>query len=77
MCPAFKESKDELMTTRARANILREVLTNGIDGETLTRHEIEEVLYSCLACKGCKAECPSNVDMTRIRAEVLQQIYDK
>jgi len=77
MCPAFKESKDELMTTRARANILREVLTNGIDGETLTRHELEEVLYSCLACKGCKAECPSNVDMTRIRAEVLQQIYDK
>lgn len=77
MCPAFKESKDELMTTRARANILREVLTNGIDGETLKHHEIEEVLYSCLACKGCKAECPSNVDMTRIRAEVLQQIYDK
>lgn len=77
MCPAFKESKDELMTTRARANILREVLTNGIDGETLKCHELEEVLYSCLACKGCKAECPSNVDMTRIRAEVLQQIYDK
>ena len=77
MCPAYKESKDELMTTRARANILREVLTNGIDGEVLSRHELEEVLYSCLACKGCKAECPSNVDMTRIRAEVLQQIYDK
>ena len=77
MCPAFKESKDELMTTRARANILREVLTNGIEGETLTRPELEEVLYSCLACKGCKGECPSNVDMTRIRAEVLQQIYDK
>ena len=77
MCPAFKESKDELMTTRARANILREVLTHGIDGEVLTRHELEEMLYSCLACKGCKAECPSNVDMTRIRAEVLQQIYDK
>ena len=77
MCPAFKESKDELMTTRARANILREVMTRGIDGETLTRHELEEVLYSCLACKGCKGECPSNVDMTRIRAEVLQQIYNK
>ena len=77
MCPAFKESKDELMTTRARANILREVLTHGIDGEVLERHELEELLYSCLACKGCKAECPSNVDMTRIRAEVLQQIYDK
>ena len=77
LCPAYKVSRDELMATRARANILREVLTNGIDGETLSRHELEEVLYSCLACKGCKAECPSNVDMTRIRAEVLQQIYDR
>lgn len=77
MCPTFKVSKDELMTTRARANVLREVLTRGIDGEVLIRHELEEMLYSCLACKGCKAECPSNVDMTRIRAEVLQQIYEK
>ena len=77
MCPAFKDSKDELMTTRARANVLREVLTNGIDGEVLKCQELEEILYSCLACKGCKAECPSNVDMTRIRAEILQQIYEK
>ncbi len=77
MCPAFKLSRDELMTTRARSNVLREVLTNGIDGKVVDAHELEEMLYSCLACKGCKAECPSNVDMTRIRAEVLQQIYDK
>lgn len=77
MCPAFKVSHDELMTTRARSNVLREVLTNGIDGKVVDAHELEEMLYSCLACKGCKAECPSNVDMTRIRSEVLQQIYDK
>lgn len=72
MCPAFKESRDELKTPRARANILRECLTHG---QGLDAPEVKEVLDSCLACKGCRSECPSNVDMTRIRAEVLQQIY--
>ena len=85
MCPAFKVSHDELMTTRARSNVLREVLTHGLSALTqekkatdnpLKVHEIEEVLDSCLACKGCKGECPSNVDMTRVRSEILQQIHD-
>lgn len=78
LCPAFKVSeRDEIQATRARANLLREILTNGIDGKSLSSPELREVLYSCLACKGCKGECPSNVDITRIRAEVLQQIYRK
>lgn len=72
MCPAFKVSGDELKTTRARANVLREVLTRGGD---LTL--VKEVLDTCLACKGCRSECPSNVDMTRIRAELLQHYYDR
>ena len=70
MCPAYKVSGDELKTTRARANVLREVLTRG--GEDSL---VMEMLNSCLACKGCKNECPSNVDMTRLRAELLQQYY--
>ena len=80
LCPAFKVSNDELNSTRARANILRETLTRGGQKGHLSNEErklIEEVLYSCLACKGCKAECPSNVDMTRIRSEVLQMLYDR
>ena len=78
LCPAFKVSQhDELMSTRARANVLREILTHGLDGRVLDSPELKEVLYTCLACKGCKGECPSNVDMTRIRAEVLQQIYER
>lgn len=83
MCPTFKLTRDELMSTRARANVLREILTRGLpvgDGERKEKEEIEaleEMLYNCLACKGCKGECPSNVDMTRIRAEVLQMLYDK
>ena len=74
MCPAFKQSGDELRSTRARANILREALTRGkgFDDPAVT-----EILDSCLACKGCLSECPSNVDMTRIRSEVLQQKYDR
>ena len=78
LCPAFKVSgRDELMSTRARANVLREILTNGLDGKALDSPELMEVLDSCLACKGCRGECPSNVDMTRIRAEILQHIYDR
>ena len=72
LCPAYKVSGDELKTTRARANVLREILTRGGDYA-----QVKEELDSCLACKGCKSECPSNVDMTRLRAEILQHYYDK
>jgi FAD/FMN-containing dehydrogenase/Fe-S oxidoreductase len=74
MCPAYKESADELRSTRARANILREALTRG-DG--FSDPAVAEILDSCLACKGCLSECPSNVDMTRLRSEILQQKYDR
>lgn len=80
LCPAYKVSHDELMTTRARANVLREILTRGLDsslGDEKEEKLLEEMLYSCLACKGCKGECPSNVDMTAIRAQVLQMLYDR
>ncbi|MBO4600317.1 MAG: FAD-binding protein [Bacteroidales bacterium] len=78
MCPTFKLTRDELMSTRARANVLREVLTRGLPDRGSKDHKaLEEMLYSCLACKGCKGECPSNVDMTSIRAQVLQMLYRK
>ncbi len=80
MCPAYKVSGDELKTTRARTNVLREVLTHVGAGPVPARCQwsmIKEVLDSCLACKGCKSECPSNVDMTRLRAEMLQHYYDR
>ena len=76
LCPAFRVSgRDELQSTRARANLLREILTRGIDGRVLDAPELREVLESCLACKGCKSECPAGVDVTRLRSEVLQLIY--
>ena len=87
LCPAFKVSGDETKATRARANVLREILTRGWESEAFTTalnkdksilksEELAEVLDSCLACKGCRSECPSNVDMTRLRSEILQQKYD-
>jgi FAD/FMN-containing dehydrogenase/Fe-S oxidoreductase len=72
MCPAYKVSGDELKTTRARANVLREILTRGGDDSL-----IKEILDTCLACKGCRSECPSNIDMTRLRAELLQHYYNQ
>ena len=72
MCPAYKVSGDEIKTTRARSNVIREVLTRGGDDKM-----VKDVLDSCLACKSCKSECPSNVDMTRFRAELLQHYYDQ
>lgn len=87
MCPAYKVSQDETKSTRARANILREILTRGFESEAFKDvvagksvfdiKELSEVLDSCLACKGCLSECPSNVDMTKLRSEILQQKYDR
>lgn len=74
MCPAYKVSGDELQATRARANVMREWLQHS---DQISESDLKEVLSSCLACKACKRECPSGVDMTRLRAEVLQKLYDK
>ena len=78
LCPAYKATGFELMTTRARANVLRETLTRGAGdgGQLFADGALAEVLKSCLACKGCRGECPSGVDMTRLRSEVLQHVYD-
>lgn len=75
MCPAYKVSQDETRSTRARANVLREIMTREKDPFDVP--ELSEVLDTCLACKGCLSECPSNVDMTKLRSEVLQQKYDR
>ena len=87
MCPAYKVSGDEMRSTRTRANVLREILTRGYDSEAFVGvnqgksvfdiPELSEVLDTCLACKGCLSECPSNVDMTKLRGEILQQKYDR
>ena len=76
MCPSFMATRNEKDTTRARANILREFLTNSDKANRFDHKEIKEVMDLCLSCKGCKSECPSNVDMAKLKAEFLQQYYD-
>ncbi len=76
MCPSFMATRNEKDTTRARANILREFLTHSNKLNRFDHKEIYEVMDLCLSCKACKSECPSNVDMAKLKAEFLQQYYD-
>jgi len=76
MCPSFMATRNEKDTTRARANILREFLTNSQKMNRFDHEEILDVMDLCLSCKGCKSECPSNVDVAKLKAEFLQQYYD-
>ncbi len=76
MCPSYMATRDEQTTTRARANILREFLTHSERSNPFDHQEIYEVMDLCLSCKACKSECPSNVDMARLKAEFLQHYYD-
>ncbi|MBP7022462.1 MAG: FAD-binding protein [Bacteroidales bacterium] len=76
MCPSYMATLNEANTTRARANLLREYLTNSPKDNPFDHKELYEVLDLCLMCKGCKSECPSSVDMTKLKAEFLQHWYD-
>jgi len=75
MCPSYQATRDERDTTRARANILREMLTWSVEPNPFVAPEIKEILDLCLSCKGCKKECPSNVDMGKLKAEWQYQSY--
>jgi FAD/FMN-containing dehydrogenase/Fe-S oxidoreductase len=76
MCPSYMATRNEKDTTRARANILREFLTRSDKVNRFDHEEIKEVMDLCLSCKGCKSECPSNVDVAKLKAEFLQHYYD-
>jgi FAD/FMN-containing dehydrogenase/Fe-S oxidoreductase len=76
MCPSYMATHNEKDTTRARANILRNFLTHSDQVNKFDHKEIKEVLDLCLSCKGCKSECPSNVDMAKLKAEFLQHYQD-
>ncbi len=73
MCPSYIATRDEMHSTRGRANALRLALTGQLGSEALSSEELKSVMDLCLSCKGCKGECPNGVDMTHLKAEVLYQ----
>jgi FAD/FMN-containing dehydrogenase/Fe-S oxidoreductase len=75
MCPSYMATRSEKDTTRARANILREMITRSDRDNPFAHEEIKEVMDLCLSCKGCKSECPSNVDMGKLKQEWQYQYY--
>ncbi|HET6569287.1 MAG TPA: FAD-linked oxidase C-terminal domain-containing protein, partial [Rhodothermales bacterium] len=75
MCPSYMVTLDEKDTTRARANILRSALSGQIPHSELTGKDVAEVMDLCIMCKACKTECPSNVDMAKIKAEWLSKYW--
>lgn len=78
MCPSFMATRDEVDSTRGRANALRNALAGRVlDPSEFTSKEVYDTLDLCLSCKACKTECPSSVDMAKIKTEFLQQYNDQ
>ncbi len=85
MCPSYVATRDEEHSTRGRANALRLAMSGQLEvtpkgsqrSDALTGRRLHEVLDLCLGCKACKAECPSNVDMAKLKSEVLQRYVDR
>jgi FAD/FMN-containing dehydrogenase/Fe-S oxidoreductase len=75
MCPSYMVTRDEEHTTRGRANALRAVLSGALPAAEFTGKRLHDVMDLCLECKGCKAECPSNVDMAKLKYEFLHHYY--
>jgi len=73
MCPSYRATRNEKDTTRARANALREFLTNSNKSNRFNHKELKEVFDLCLSCKACSRECPSSVDVASLKAEFQYQ----
>ncbi len=71
MCPSYRATLEEKDSTRGRANLLRMAMSHQLDDHGLESPLLEEILDLCLSCKACKSECPSNVDMSKLKSEVL------
>lgn len=76
MCPSYMVTREEKDSTRGRANVFRHLLRERTD-VAMESETLKEVLDLCLSCKGCKSECPANVDMARMKAEFTQHYHDR
>ncbi|MFN4261105.1 MAG: FAD-binding and (Fe-S)-binding domain-containing protein [Gemmataceae bacterium] len=77
MCPSYRATREEQHATRGRANTLRLALTGQLGFQGFTDPHVKEALDLCLECKACKSECPTNVDMARLKAEFLHQYFQR
>lgn len=77
MCPSFMVTREEEHSTRGRANLLRAAMSGRLPAEEFTGKRIYEALDLCIECKACKAECPSSVDMAKIKFEWLAHYYEE
>jgi FAD/FMN-containing dehydrogenase/Fe-S oxidoreductase len=76
MCPSFMATREEPDSTRGRANALRSALAGDLSEDAMTGDDMAEVMDLCIQCKACKTECPSNVDMAKIKTEWLHHYWD-
>ncbi|QCS42455.1 FAD-binding and (Fe-S)-binding domain-containing protein [Natrinema versiforme] len=78
MCPTYRATEEEIATTRGRANLLRAAISGEIDPEELYGERFQdEVLDLCIGCKGCQRDCPTGVDLAKLKAEVKHQYHDR
>ena len=71
MCPSYRVTKDEQSSTRGRANTLRLALSGQIEASSIASETVQEAMDLCVGCKGCKRECPTGVDMAKMKIEAL------
>ncbi|MCG9792618.1 FAD-binding and (Fe-S)-binding domain-containing protein [Flavobacterium algicola] len=76
LCPSYRATRNEKDTTRARANALRDYLTNSDKANKFDHEELYKVFDLCVSCKACASECPSNVDIASLKAEFLYQYQE-
>ena len=77
MCPSYRVTKDEQHLTRGRANTLRLAISGQLGPDAFTSEEMKETLELCVSCKGCKRDCPTGVDMARMKIEFLSAYHAK
>ncbi|MFT4068149.1 FAD-binding and (Fe-S)-binding domain-containing protein [Paraburkholderia sp.] len=77
MCPSYRATREEKYSTRGRAHLFWEMLQGEVIADGWQSREVKEALDTCLACKGCKSDCPTHTDMASYKAEFLSHYYEK
>ncbi|MDY6774517.1 MAG: FAD-linked oxidase C-terminal domain-containing protein [Halobacteria archaeon] len=77
MCPTYRASEEEITSTRGRANLLRRAMSGDLDADAFDTEFMAEVMDLCIGCKGCATDCPSGVDMAKMKAEIENEYHDR